>query len=117
MELAKVNVAGIPRGVKITACIIAALAMSACAKRQADQIAASAGTAAAGRQQDFVVNVGVFAPDSSELTLRARQTLDKQALCLNQYNRHAFAIEGHADERGHARVQHRPGCSAHKVAV
>ena len=31
---------------------------------------------------------------------QARATLDKQAQWLNNYNRYAFTIEGHADERG-----------------
>ena len=39
-------------------------------------------------------------PNSSELTEQARATLDKQAQWLNNYNRYAFTIEGHADERG-----------------
>ena len=62
-----------------------------------------AGAAAPGSQQDFVVNVGdrvFFETDSSELTQQARATLDKQAQWLNNYNRYAFTIEGHADERG-----------------
>jgi peptidoglycan-associated lipoprotein len=41
-----------------------------------------------------------FETDSSELTEQARATLDKQAQWLNNYNRYAFTIEGHADERG-----------------
>jgi len=41
-----------------------------------------------------------FETDSSELTPQARATLDKQAQWLNQYNRYAFTVEGHADERG-----------------
>jgi len=56
-----------------------------------------------GSTQDFVVNVGdrvFFESDSSELTPQARTTLDKQAQWLSQYNRYAFTIEGHADERG-----------------
>ena len=56
-----------------------------------------------GSQQDFVVNVGdrvFFETDSTELTPQARATLDKQAQWLNSYNRYAFTIEGHADERG-----------------
>ena len=63
----------------------------------------AAGAAAPGSQQDFVVNVGdrvFFETDSSELTPQARETLDKQAQWLNNYNRYAFTIEGHADERG-----------------
>jgi peptidoglycan-associated lipoprotein len=62
-----------------------------------------AGAAVPGSQQDFIVNVGdrvFFETDSSELTTQARATLDKQAQWLNQYNRYAFTIEGHADERG-----------------
>ena len=54
-------------------------------------------------QQDFVVNVGdrvFFETDSTELTPQARATLDKQAQWLQHYNRYAFTIEGHADERG-----------------
>ncbi len=97
------NVATVFRGVKFAIFVIGALAMAGCAKQQADQIAASAGTAAPGSQQDFVVNIGdrvFFETDSSELTSRARETLDKQALWLNHYNRYAFTIEGHADERG-----------------
>ena len=103
MELPKMNMATIMRGVKFATCVVAALAIAGCAKQQADQIATSAGTAAPGSQQDFVVNIGdrvFFETDSSELTSRAREMLDKQALWLNHYNRYAFTIEGHADERG-----------------
>ena len=39
-------------------------------------------------------------PTRRSLTPQARETLDKQAQWLNQYNRYAFTIEGHADERG-----------------
>jgi peptidoglycan-associated lipoprotein len=62
-----------------------------------------AGSATPGSQQDFVVNVGdrvFFESDSTELTVQARGTLDRQAQWLNRYNRFAFTIEGHADERG-----------------
>jgi peptidoglycan-associated lipoprotein len=62
-----------------------------------------ASAAVPGSQQDFVVNVGdrvFFDTDSSELSDQARATLDKQAQWLNNYNRYAFTIEGHADERG-----------------
>jgi len=103
MELPNMNVASIVRGVKFATFIIGALATAGCAKQRADQIAASAGTAAPGSQQDFVVNVGdrvFFETDSSEITPRARETLDKQALWLSHYTRYAFTIEGHADERG-----------------
>ena len=63
----------------------------------------AARAAAPGSQQDFVVNVGdrvFFESDSTELTPQSRQTLDKQAQWLQHYNRYAFTIEGHADERG-----------------
>jgi peptidoglycan-associated lipoprotein len=41
-----------------------------------------------------------FESDSTELTPQGRSTLEKQAQWLAQYNRYAFTIEGHADERG-----------------
>ena len=50
-----------------------------------------------------MVNVGdrvFFETDQTDLTPQARATLDKQAQWLAQYNRYAFTIEGHADERG-----------------
>jgi peptidoglycan-associated lipoprotein len=89
------------RGVKFAAAVFATLAIAGCAK-QNDQTA-MAGAAIPGSQQDFVVNVGdrvFFETDSSELTDQARATLDKQAQWLNNYNRYAFTVEGHADERG-----------------
>ncbi len=97
------NLAIIIRGAKFAAIVVAALAVAGCAKQQADQTAAMAGAATPGSQQDFVVNVGdrvFFDTDSSELSEQARATLDKQAQWLNNYNRYAFTIEGHADERG-----------------
>lgn len=84
------------------AAVAAALAMAACTKPP-DPTGAMAGTAVPGSQQDFVVNVGdrvFFETDSTELTPQATATLDKQAQWLNLYNRYAFTIEGHADERG-----------------
>jgi peptidoglycan-associated lipoprotein len=95
------NMASIFRGAKFVAVILGALAVAGCAK-QADQNA-MAGAATPGSQQDFVVNVGdrvFFETDSSELTDQGRATLDKQAQWLNNYNRYAFTVEGHADERG-----------------
>ena len=91
------------RTFKFAALVLGALAIAGCAKQQSDQTAAMANAAAPGSQQDFIVNVGdrvFFETDSSELTPQARSTLDKQAQWLNQYNRYAFTIEGHADERG-----------------
>ena len=96
------KVVSIVRGAKFAAVVLAALAMAGCANKQLDQTA-MAGSAAPGSQQDFVVNVGdrvFFETDSSELTDQARATLDKQAQWLTNYNRYAFTIEGHADERG-----------------
>jgi peptidoglycan-associated lipoprotein len=96
------KVMSIVRGIKFAAVVMGALAIAACAKQQPDQTA-MAGAATPGSQQDFVVNVGdrvFFDTDSSELSPLARATLDKQAQWLNNYNRYAFTIEGHADERG-----------------
>jgi peptidoglycan-associated lipoprotein len=103
------NGVSIMRGVKFVAVIVAMLAIAGCAKNQADQTGAMGpnnmmGSAAApGSQQDFVVNVGdrvFFDTDSTDLSQQARATLDKQAQWLGHYERYAFTIEGHADERG-----------------
>ena len=83
--------------------VIAALAVAGCASKPNEQLAGVAGAAAPGSPQDFVVNVGdrvFFETDQTELTAQGRATLDKQAQWLQQYNRYAFTIEGHADERG-----------------
>jgi peptidoglycan-associated lipoprotein len=92
----------IVRSARFAVFVLGALAIAGCAK-QPDQTAAIAGAATPGSQQDFIVNVGdrvFFETDSSELTPQARETLDKQAQWLSQYNRYAFTVEGHADERG-----------------
>ena len=97
------NTASIVNHAKFAAVIMGALAIAGCAKQQNDQTGALAGIAAPGSQQDFVVNVGdrvFFETDSSELTPQGRETLNKEAQWLNRYNRYAFTIEGHADERG-----------------
>ena len=91
------------RSVRFAVMVLGLLAIAGCAKQTPDQTAALGGAAVPGSQQDFIVNVGdrvFFESDSSELTPQARDTLDKQAQWLNQYNRYAFTIEGHADERG-----------------
>src|SRR6476660_10418591 len=88
---------------RFAAILVAALAVSACAKSGEDAQANAAGQASPGSQQDFIVNVGdrvFFESDSSELTPQARATLDKQAQWLQQYANYTFTIEGHADERG-----------------
>jgi peptidoglycan-associated lipoprotein len=87
------------------AAVLMAVGVAACANNPTGQQAglASAGAAAPGSAQDFVVNVGdrvFFETDSTELTPQSRTTLDKQAQWLQYYNRYTFTIEGHADERG-----------------
>lgn len=98
------NGVSIVRYAKVAAVILATLVIAGCAKQTAEQTGGPMAAAATpGSQQDFVVNVGdrvFFETDSSELTDQARATLDKQAQWLNNYNRYAFTIEGHADERG-----------------
>ena len=91
------------RGVKLAAAFVVGLALAACASNPNQGAVGAAGAATPGSQQDFVVNVGdrvFFETDSPELTQQARGTLDKQAQWLQMYNRYAFTIEGHADERG-----------------
>jgi peptidoglycan-associated lipoprotein len=90
---------------KFAAVLVAALAISACAKNPTQDAAALAvgGRAAPGSTQDFAVNVGdrvFFDTDSSELSSTAQSTLAKQAAWLQQYARYNVTIEGHADERG-----------------
>jgi peptidoglycan-associated lipoprotein len=90
------------RAAGVVAALMAGLALSACASKQATDSLAS-GAAVPGSQQDFVVNVGdrvFFETDQTELTAQARATLDKQAQWLSQYANYTFTIEGHADERG-----------------
>jgi peptidoglycan-associated lipoprotein len=93
------------QGLKLAAVLAVALSMGACANKNplggADGSMASAATP--GSQQDFVVNVGdrvFFESDQTDLSPQAIATLEKQAQWLQQYNRYAFTIEGHADERG-----------------
>ncbi len=106
-----------PRAAKLAVALVAALAITGCAKNAADEAgganqfgsgygrggAGGAGAATPGSTQDFVVNVGdrvFFETDSTDLTSTAQATLDKQAEWLNRYPRYAFTVEGHADERG-----------------
>ncbi|MEA2871791.1 MAG: peptidoglycan-associated lipoprotein [Hyphomicrobiales bacterium] len=95
------------RTMKFAAMIVAGLSLAACANNPNQMAGANAGlgagNAAPGSAQDFVVNVGdrvFFESDSSELTPQSIATLDKQAQWLGRYNRYAFTVEGHADERG-----------------
>src|SRR3954452_20461519 len=97
------NVMSMIRGAKLAAVIVAALAISGCAKNALDQQAGGAGGGAPGSPPDFVGNVGdpvFFESDSTELTSQSRSTLEKQAQWLQHYGRYSFTIEGHADERG-----------------
>src|SRR5215468_1725739 len=100
------NVMPLARNARFAFALLAALTAAACANKANELGAAGGGVggaAAPGSQQDFVVNVGdrvFFDTDSTELTMQARATLDKQAQWLATYNRYAFIIEGHADERG-----------------
>jgi peptidoglycan-associated lipoprotein len=97
------NRMSIVRGAKFAAVILAGIAIAGCAKNPVEQTGAMAAAATPGSQQDFVVNVGdrvFFDTDSSDLSAQARATLDKQAEWLGHYDRYAFTIEGHADERG-----------------
>jgi len=91
------------QGLKLAAVLAVALSMGACANKSGVGGDAMASAAVPGSQQDFVVNVGdrvFFESDQTELSQQAIATLDKQAQWLQQYNRYAFTIEGHADERG-----------------
>jgi peptidoglycan-associated lipoprotein len=97
---------GFVRAAKFAAMIVAGLSLAACANNPNQlqgQNAGLAGSAAPGSAQDFVVNVGdrvFFESDQTELTPQSIAILDKQAEWLQRYNRYAFTIEGHADERG-----------------
>ena len=91
------------RVARIIGVLAVVLLTAACANRPRYDQAGLAGAAVPGSQQDFVVNVGdrvFFESDSTELSPQARATLDKQAQWLQHYNRYAFTVEGHADERG-----------------
>ena len=90
------------QGLKLAAVLAVALSMGACANKNVGSDA-MASAATPGSQQDFVVNVGdrvFFESDQTELSPQAIATLEKQAQWLQTYNRYAFTIEGHADERG-----------------
>jgi len=97
------NKIGFVRVARIIGVLAVVLLTAACANRPGEDQAGLNGAAVPGSQQDFVVNVGdrvFFESDSTELSSQARATLDKQAQWLQHYNRYAFTVEGHADERG-----------------
>jgi peptidoglycan-associated lipoprotein len=94
---------GMVRSARLVVVLLAGLALAACASSATQNQAGMAAGGPPGSQQDFVVNVGdrvFFETDSTELTVQARSTLEKQAQWLQAYNRYSFTIEGHADERG-----------------
>jgi peptidoglycan-associated lipoprotein len=91
------------QGLKLAAVFAVALSMGACANKNLAANGAMGTAATPGSQQDFVVNVGdrvFFESDQTDLSPQAIATLDKQVQWLQTYNRYAFTIEGHADERG-----------------
>ena len=82
---------------------LGALAIAGCAKQQNDQTGALARTDAARQPTGLRCQCWAscsLKPNSSELAPQGRETLDKQGACVNRYNRYAFTIERHADERG-----------------
>ncbi len=89
----------------LAAAITLGLALSACARHNAegDLAAASYGAAGPGSVNEFNQTVGdrvFFDTDQTDLSPAAQATLDKQAAWLSKYNNYSFTIEGHADERG-----------------
>jgi peptidoglycan-associated lipoprotein len=114
---------GIGRGMRLAAVVALALVVGACAQaRDTDDMAAGGGAgmgnAAPGTSQDFAVNVGdrvYFETDSTVLTGRARETLNRQAQWLRLYPHYQAAIEGHADERGTR--EYNLGLSARRATV
>ena len=92
------------RSARFAFALLAALAVAACASNKNGEFGNGfGGGGPPGSPGDFVVNVGdrvFFESDSTELTMQARGTLDRQAQWLNTYNRYSFTVEGHADERG-----------------
>jgi peptidoglycan-associated lipoprotein len=91
----------------LAAALALGLVLSGCAHKDADNLAAGAGSGygatGPGSVQEFNQTVGdrvFFTTDQTDLSPTAQATLDKQAAWLNQYNKYSFTIEGHADERG-----------------
>jgi peptidoglycan-associated lipoprotein len=86
---------------RFAAILCVALTITACAK-STPELAGGSG-AVPGSPEDFAQNVGdrvFFESDSSDLTARSQETLNRQAAWLQRYDRGPFTIEGHADERG-----------------
>lgn len=96
-------------GLKLGLVAVTALALSACATKQAATTTTSTPTSsgssgpAAGSIGDFTQNVGdrvFFDYDRYDLKDEGRQTLQRQAAFLKQYRQYSVTIEGHCDERG-----------------
>ncbi len=102
-------------GLRVAAVVAVGLALTACAKNNADEAALGGlggigagggygtGAGTPGSPQDFASNVGdrvFFDTDQTDLNAAGQATLDKQAQWLSRYPRYVFTIEGHADERG-----------------
>lgn len=67
------------------------------------EFGSAGGPATPGSKAEFVASAGnvvLFTTDSSELSLTAQVTLNRQAGWLSQYRSYPITIEGHADERG-----------------
>jgi len=102
------TIGSMARAARLALAVTAALGMAACARSNPDEAGIgggglAAGGAAPGSAQDFAQNAGdrvFFESDSSELSATAQATLDKQSAWLTRYPNVAFAVEGHADERG-----------------
>ena len=99
------SVASLSR-VSVAVALAFGLALSACARNTADDASLSGAYGPAsgpGSIQEFSASVGdrvFFETDVTDLNAANQAILDKQAAWLTQYNRYAFTIEGHADERG-----------------
>ena len=90
------------RSIRIVAALCFGLAIAACSKSPTEDFSANA-AAVPGSPQDFAQNVGdrvFFESDSSDLTPRAQETLNRQVAWLQRWDRGPFTIEGNADERG-----------------
>ena len=92
---------GLLRALVLVALVVA---VAACSRNPATGVGKlGPGGGAPGSQQECLVTVGdrvFFESDQTDLTPQAIVTLEKQAQWLQTYNRYAFTIEGHADERG-----------------
>jgi len=94
------------RNFLVAAAVLAlGLSVSACAHNNLNPLGVGAGYGAVGpgSVQEFNETAGdrvFFDTDQTDLSATAQAALDKQAVWLNKYDRYAFTIEGHADERG-----------------